>query len=135
MSIFPFSYGTRHGDGLNGPELEVIVRSPEDESAHEPVEAVVDTGSVITVVPLDVIERIGPKKFVPGRARITVANGSQIEVPTYEVQLCIGMHTYPISAVGMPKSYLLLGRDVLNKYLLHLDAPNGVWGIEPSCFE
>lgn len=135
MSLFAFRYGTRYRDELNGPELEVIIRSPEDATAHELVEAVVDTGSVVTVVPLAVIERIGQRKFVPGRARVTVADGSYVEVPTYEVQVCIGKHTYPISAVGMPKPYLLLGRDILNKYLLHLDAPNKVWGTEPSCFE
>lgn len=134
MYPLPFRYGTRPPRGPCAPELEITVRSPDDDTAQEAIQALVDTGAIATAVPLSMIERIGREKFIAEPVTVRLADGKASQRTAYWVSLSLGNHSYRILAVAMEKEYVLLGRDVLNNYYLHLDGPNQVWGVDPSCF-
>jgi predicted aspartyl protease len=87
--------------------------------------AKVDTGADQTVIPLPLVERLALREVA--RLRFGGLGGHEVVLPVYEVQLVIrdlAAITVEVAAsAGEP--HVLLGRDVLNRYKIVLDGPNG----------
>jgi hypothetical protein len=105
------------------PVLEVIVQHPKKADLKTKVRAQLDPGSDISVLPESTVHAIGLQR------------DGELEVEGYDslvarVPLCIvilevaGEMLPPMSVVVMPRSLAILGRDVLNHFILTLNGKN-----------
>ncbi len=95
----------------------VILRGP---GGEETVEALVDTGALFTVVPAEVLQRLGVSPFdiVPVR----LADGSVQNWPLAQVEAELDGRRRPILVLaGPPGSLPLLGVHTLEAFLLTVD--------------
>lgn len=107
------------------PYVLVIVSRPNG-SAHAPdLPAKVDTGADRTIIPTALATQLALEEV--GRLTFVGLADQQIELPIYEVTLVI-RDLDPIDvkvAASDGEPHVLLGRDVLNRYRIVLDGPNG----------
>jgi len=91
-----------------------------DQSRFEQIEALVDTGATYTVVPKDVLERLGiTPQF---RRRFRIADGRVVELDmAWAVVRVEGQMTYTICVFGEPETDVLLGRVTLQSLGLKVD--------------
>jgi clan AA aspartic protease len=96
---------------------------PMDQSRFERIEALVDTGATYTVVPRDVLERLGiAPQF---RRRFRVADGRVVELDmAWAVVKVEGEMTYTICVFGEPGMDALLGAVTLEELGLGVDPIN-----------
>ncbi|MFA0752524.1 MAG: hypothetical protein IMHGJWDQ_000278 [Candidatus Fervidibacter sp.] len=94
-----------------------------DQSRFERIEALVDTGATYTVVPCDVLERLG---IVPQfRRRFRVADGRVVEMDVAWVIIRVeGQFTYTLCVFGEPGTDALLGAFTLEGLGLGVDPVN-----------
>jgi hypothetical protein len=89
------------------------------------VDAKIDTGADATVVPTTIRQALG---LVPcGRVTIRGARAEKwTAVPIYQIRLRIaGSDWIDTISVDAPTEYLVLGRDVLNRFVLTAHGPAG----------
>jgi len=93
---------------------------PMDQSRFEQIEALVDTGATYTVVPSNVLERLGiTPQF---RRRFRIADGRVVELDmAWAVVRVEGQMTYTICVFGEPETDVLLGRVTLQSLGLKVD--------------
>jgi len=93
---------------------------PMDQSRFEQIEALVDTGATYTVVPSNVLERLGiTPQF---RRRFRVVDGRVVELDmAWAVVRVEGQMTYTICVFGEPETDVLLGRVTLQSLGLKVD--------------
>ncbi len=96
---------------------------PMDQSRFERIEALVDTGATYTVVPRDVLERLGiTPQF---RRRFRVADGRVVELDMALVMVRLEGQTLPtICVFGEPGMNALLGAVTLEEFGLGVDPIN-----------
>jgi clan AA aspartic protease len=96
---------------------------PMDQSRFEQIEALVDTDATYTVVPRDVLERLGiTPQF---RRRFRLADGRVVELDmAWAVVKVEGQMTYTICVFGEPQTDVLLGRMTLQSLGLEVDLAN-----------
>ena len=94
--------------------------APMDQSRFEQIDALVDTGATYTVVPRDVLERLG---IMPQfRRRFRVVDGRVVELDmAWAVVRVEGQMTYTICVFGEPETDVLLGRVTLQSLGLKVD--------------
>jgi len=96
---------------------------PMDQSRFERIEALVDTGATYTVVPRDVLERLGISPQF--RRRFRVADGRVVELDmAWAVVRAEGEMTYTICVFGEPGMDALLGAFTLEGLGLGVDPIN-----------
>ena len=90
---------------------------------HVEVSGKLDTGADISGVPAEVLAELGVPPY--GEIRIRGAqDAAGRAVPTYFVEMSIGDEKlFALEVVAIPKEYVLVGRDLLNGYILHADGP------------
>lgn len=96
------------------------------------VEAKVDTGADVTVIP-DSIRR--ELKLKP--SGYTLCRGAFDDhpqrVPTYFIELSLDRKTYTkLEVLARPRATILLGRDLLNDFVLHANGPEEYFEIGNS---
>jgi clan AA aspartic protease len=96
---------------------------PMDGSRFERIEALVDTGATYTVVPRDVLERLGiTPQF---RRRFRIADGRVVELEmAFVIVRLEGEMTYTLCAFGEPGTDALIGKVTLVSLGLGVDAEN-----------
>ncbi|MDQ7779653.1 MAG: aspartyl protease family protein [Planctomycetota bacterium] len=96
------------------------------------IEALVDTGAVMTLLPQDLVEYLGLK--VSGKAIVTLADDTKKEMPVAEiVAMTVCERTWVTDCiVGPPGCEPLLGRLVLERLDLVPDPLNGVLAPRPE---
>ena len=106
------------------PVLSIYLTAPGDQPRLEPINALVDTGSDGTLVPIRYLEQI--EAIDVGDAILHSVLGEAREIHLYEVDLYVGALVLPgVIVVGDDQgSEVLLGRNVLNKLILLLDGPH-----------
>ena len=87
------------------------------------VPALVDTGSDVTSIPLAAAQALG---LLPvGPALVEGVAKAQIERTIFAAFLSIEQgEPERFEVIGWPEDIALLGRDILNKYVITLDGPN-----------
>jgi predicted aspartyl protease len=110
--------------------VHVIVGRSDANGTGGPVAALVDSGADKTVIPRAIVEELA----LPQAGAIEVAGLNQIIsiMPLYIVNIAIG-NLPPVVAdvIGSAgEQYVLLGRDVLNRYRVTLDGPDLLCTIE-----
>jgi hypothetical protein len=105
------------------PVLEVIVRHPKTVDLETKVRAQLDPGSDISVLPESAAHAMGLQR--DGELEIEGYDGLVARVPLCIVTLEVaGQVLPPMSVVVMPRSLAILGRDVLNYFILTLNGKN-----------
>ena len=122
------------GSSLGGPfRGDLRLRG----SAGGALTAKVDTGASRTVVPLAVLN--GVRAPHVGEVVVAGYDGAPMRVVLREVTLVFEEAHWPPQRLSVlegmyvtptPDSEVLLGRDVLNKWVITLDGPEGVLGVE-----
>ena len=110
-------------DTLFDPPCPVVEVSVCAHAAEEPSRVLpgkLDTGADITVIPPAVANEL---QLPPaGTVQLSGYDGIQVERPVYAIDLGIGDDRIEaILAVSAPRSNILLGRDVLNHFIITLD--------------
>jgi clan AA aspartic protease len=95
---------------------------PTDRSRFEQIEALVDTGATYTVIPRDVLERLG---IAPQFRRFRVADGRVVELDMAVVMVRLEGQTLPtICIFGEEGMNALLGAVTLEEFGLGIDPAN-----------
>jgi clan AA aspartic protease len=96
---------------------------PMDQSRFEQIEALVDTGATYTVIPRDVLGRLGiAPQF---RRRFRVSDGRVVELDmAWAIVRTEGQMTYTICVFGEPGMDALLGAVTLEELGLGVDPVN-----------
>lgn len=104
------------------PFLEIRVAATA-QSRPAIVPALVDTGSDVTSIPLTVAQALGLPPL--GSVRVEGVTEDQIRRETFQAFVSFGTgEPESFDVVGWHEDIALLGRDILNKYILTLDGPN-----------
>jgi hypothetical protein len=105
------------------PVLEVTAHHPKTAGLETRVRAQLDPGSDISVLPESAADAIGLQR--DGELEVEGYDGLVTCVPLCVVTLEIaGEVLPPMSVVVMPRSLAILGRDVLNRFILTLNGKN-----------
>jgi hypothetical protein len=100
--------------------LEVIVQHPKTADLKTKVRAQLDPGSDISVLPESTAHAIALQPY--GELEVEGYDGLVARVPLCVVTLeIVGETLPPMSVVVMPRSLAILGRDVLNHFILTLN--------------
>ncbi len=110
------------------PHLPVSVGVPGGASAPE-VSALVDSGADRTLVPQAIISQVQAPEVA--RLEFEVGGGDIITLPICRVTLAVRGFPPLVADVAASdgEETILLGRDVLNLYVVTLDGPNRLVGI------
>lgn len=109
------------------PFLEIRVAAAA-QSRPATVPALVDTGSDVTSIPLTVAQALQLRPLGPAEVE-GVAEG-QIEREMFRAFLSIGAREpVGLAVIGWHENIALLGRDILNHYVITLDGPNQTFTI------
>jgi predicted aspartyl protease len=105
------------------PALPVVLRNNEDGRRTEVVEALLDTGSDGTLIPLRYLHEIMPP--IIQEARLRSHWGERRTISMFLVDIVVADLTLPgLLVVGDDDGdEIILGRNVLNKLRLELDGP------------
>ena len=108
--------------GVGTFDYPIRLYSP-DGVRSEPLNPLVDTGSLFTWAPAVVLERlaIAPEQEIP----FELANGQRVSRPTAEVLVEIdGVKHSTVVVFGQPGDFTLLGAYTLERFLLMPDVVN-----------
>ncbi len=102
------------------PFIEFEVVSPQDPTQRHSAQALLDTGAEVSVLPAEILTTLQ----IPKASNMSVESwdGSPTLVTTYIVTLGIAdarLDSFEVVAAPMP--YAILGRDVLNHFILTLN--------------
>ena len=116
-----FEYSTSYEPLM--PICEVFLGSGGSEPSLGPIEALVDTGADISIVPIAYLHTLRAQRVNRGRARSVWGDARTVDV--YAVSLRLdGIEWKALQVlsdeVGME---IVLGRQVLNRLVIHLDGP------------
>jgi len=102
------------------PFIEFDVVSPRDSTQQRPAQGLLDTGAEVSVLPVEILTALQ----IPKASSMSVESwdGSPTFVTTHIVTLGIAdAHLDSIEVVATPIPYAILGRDVLNHFILTLN--------------
>jgi len=113
------------------PVIPIDITNPDDGSLSLRVQALIDSGSDATLIPLAVLQRIGA--YSGEQVSFRGVTGSRVIADAFRVviHLPVGI-SYGIRAIATRGSEeIILGRDVLNQWRITLDGPGEMVEITP----
>ena len=108
------------------PAVILELADPAGRVVISAVSAHLDTGALMTIVPLPLIQRLG---VVPVNHLLAKGFGSApARLDVYQIRLTIpGVGGFDIDVIGhAAEPYVLVGRDILNLFRITYDGPNQV---------
>ena len=133
-----FNYGNVQTSTRLSPQTSIQLYNPRNNSPNSDsdVDAIVDTGAVMTCIPESTITKLG-SSLVYNTCKLRDANGNVQERKTYRIDVKIGDYKYQnLEVIAISKEYALIGRDILNDFVVVLNALHG-WGFicgKHNCF-
>ncbi len=108
------------------PTIEIRLGAPEAMLPVGPLNALIDTGADVCIVPIRYIEPLGVQ--VDNRKFLKSAWGEHRPVDVYLLDLGIGEMRFPLVEIVADDQgdAVILGRNLLNKLDLRLDGPRTV---------
>ncbi len=108
------------------PSLEIRIGAPEEPLRVGPLDALVDTGADVSIVPIRHIKLLQVQ--VDNRKFLRSAWGEHRPVDVYLLDLGIGEIRFPLVEIVADDQgdTVILGRNLLNKLDLRLDGPRTI---------
>ena len=104
------------------PFLDVVVHHPEDTAQTVQVQAKIDTGADISAVPATLVAQLGLP--IASKMNVEGYDGVATTVSTYSVLIEVRQARFRVrEVISISETYVLLGRDVLNHFYIHLNGP------------
>jgi Aspartyl protease len=126
-----FPYGNTQKSRLPAPEIKLQAHLPTAPERRHDVICIVDTGASGTCLPNHILRSLNPLDYT--KKVVEWGSGERTEVLMSAVNLVVGSMVFAdLFVAGIEKPYGLIGRDLLNKYLLACDGLNLVWSVEPE---
>lgn len=94
------------------------------------IKAILDTGAGKTCIPQSIIKELGSSVYTTIKVRSPLDRNITTSIRLYSVTIEFYGQKHEVEVFDIPRDYAIIGRDILNKYKIILDAPNGVWSIE-----
>ena len=124
-----FTYGRLQTSNPLSPETFIQLYNPFNDSQNCHTNAIVDTGAVMTCIPESTIVQLG-SSLAYNTVLLKDANGNTEERMTYWINIILADNEYKnIEVIAVPKGYALIGRDILNRHKVVLNAPGRSWGL------
>jgi len=103
------------------PVVEILIRRRTDQPPLT-LTAIVDSGADASMIPIHHLRSLKARK---SRIRwLTSPVGTRIEVPIYALLIQIGsLRPIYSEVVGTQGEEIIIGRDILNQFVVTLDAP------------
>lgn len=104
------------------PFLDIVVHPPQDPTQAVRVRAKIDTAADISAIPTTLVAQLR----LPIVSKLTVEgyDGVPATVFTYSVLMEVAEARFRSrEVIAIPELYVLLGRDVLNHFYIHLNGP------------
>jgi len=111
------------------PFIEFEVVSPQDSTQQRLAQGLLDTGAEVSVLPVELLTALQ----IPKASDMSVESwdGSSTLVTTYIVTLGIADASLDsIEVVAAPMPYAILGRDVLNHFILTLNGKDLIFELQ-----
>ena len=122
----PFPYASGHGSTL-APACEVRLSWNGNSMA---IRGVIDSGASRTLIPDELVAQLQLRKvrenIVSGA---TEAQGKVMGYYIVNIEF-LGLRFDNHTVIAGPKSYILIGREILNRYRTHLDGPQLQFSID-----
>lgn len=120
MATYSHDYDSAYDPAM--PVVEIQVRRAADQPAIT-LTAIVDTGSDATMIPLGYLRQLRARKG--HRQMLSGTAGGRYAVDLYHVSVQIGEHRpiYVHAAGTVQGDEVILGQDVLNQFVMMLNAP------------
>ena len=111
------------------PVINITLISPTDVNNIFSHSAQLDTGADITTIPQSVIDSL---ELMPARDIIAIGYDNTVSVRlTYYVDVRIGeFKFYPLEILSSPGKDFLIGRDILNQWIITLDGKSQTFKIK-----
>jgi predicted aspartyl protease len=141
-----YQFGNLQSEDYACPEALIIIHNPLDDLADnkqgKTVQAIVDTGAEMTVIPESIIKsliRSSNNRFETCTVIMENADGSSCKCKAYRLHISL-MESQEIEneieIISLPdKEYALIGRDFLDLYKVVLNFEKKIWGFcdEKNC--
>jgi predicted aspartyl protease len=111
------------------PFMEFEVVSPQDSTQRRLAQGLLDTGAEVSVLPVEVLAALQ----IPKASDMSVESwdGSPTLVTTYIITLKIAdVRLDSVEVVAAPMPYAILGRDVLNHFILTLNGKDLIFELQ-----
>ncbi len=119
-------YGNLQHQDLPSPDTVITVFNPSDDSKKIDIDAIFDTAAVMTCLPEKKIKQLGGLNY--SSVNVRGVNDTTVERTTYFVNIRLGDESFSnIEVIATPKSYGLIGRDILNQNKVMFDGQEKRW--------
>ena len=126
MSPSKLYYGNTQSLDCVSPDASIKIINPDNTSTKRPVNAIVDSGAMMTCIPESMIKKLGQLRYSFVNARDF--NGNITQKYTYYINIELETELFTkVEVIAHAKDYALIGRDILNRKKVTLDAPEEVW--------
>ena len=113
----------------NGPAAPACQATISWNGKTESIPAVIDSGASHTTIPAHIAKKM--RLAIRDKQDVTGATGQSVEAYEHLVNLSFLGLKFPNHVVwGIPRPYILIGRDILNRYKTILDGPIAHYSLE-----
>jgi aspartyl protease len=113
------------------PVADVLIAHPVSNATSRPLRGKLDTGADLTVIPETLVAVLA----LVGRAHVWARgyDGTYSQRPVYYVRLTLEGHDLPaVRCIAADRTNVLLGRNVLNRFIITLDGKNLRFDLRPA---
>ncbi len=128
-----FNYGTDNNRQIPFPCIVIRAKRPENPDISAQTEAIIDTGASMTCLPRKLIDALGRDNLVYDELAVAGVIGMQ-HMRSFVVDMEIAKCTFTrIEVIEIEKEFALIGRDILNNYILTFNGPGLTWSVDAQC--
>jgi hypothetical protein len=128
-----FNYGSSQFKSMPGPEITLTISPRKSPDITISTPALLDTGSVITCVPFNVLSKLDFINWDYAEKPLRSIHG------LHKAKFCIvclklaNCRFENIEVAVIQGDLALVGRDILNQYTLTFNGLNQIWSVDGKC--
>ena len=91
------------------------------------INSLIDTGADISAIPEGMVKKL---KLLPGGEIDIYGVFGKRECPTYFISIYVNKAYFDIEVISYPGEHFIMGRDLLNQFLLIADGPKEIFELK-----